>query len=253
MKLERSAFTLIELLVVISIIALLISILLPALTSARENTQMIQCGSNLRQIQTAAIAYQIDSKGYFPYQHGRLRSINGALATGEVVVGSENRGNWFYYLHKHMEENIELFLCPTNYNDSTTVAYDNKNSYAANGVVTMLGKMDFAEPSNLCSFVDEPNFSTRSSLRNAMAFDADPLVDEVWSGWMRFSSSTDITEWPHVQMEGRNYAFMDGHVEFIKGIDITSRKFGLLIDGEDKQEEAVSGYATSGRIGRLIR
>ena len=57
------AFTLVELLVVIGIIALLISILLPSLSKARESSRTVACLSNVRQILTAFQAYTTDSKG----------------------------------------------------------------------------------------------------------------------------------------------------------------------------------------------
>ncbi|MBK8268224.1 MAG: prepilin-type N-terminal cleavage/methylation domain-containing protein [Planctomycetes bacterium] len=57
------AFTLIELLVVISIIALLISILLPALTRGRERARIAYCLSNLRQITSATMMYLADQEG----------------------------------------------------------------------------------------------------------------------------------------------------------------------------------------------
>lgn len=57
MPASRKAFTLIELLVVISIVALLISILLPALGAARDAGRSAQCLSNLRQIGTATYQY----------------------------------------------------------------------------------------------------------------------------------------------------------------------------------------------------
>ena len=62
--LTRRAFTLVELLVVIGIIALLIAILMPALSRSRKHANMIACQSNLRQIGTFLVMYAMDNKGY---------------------------------------------------------------------------------------------------------------------------------------------------------------------------------------------
>ncbi|MEM1355488.1 MAG: prepilin-type N-terminal cleavage/methylation domain-containing protein [Planctomycetota bacterium] len=59
----RRAFTLIELLVVISIIALLIAILLPALGAARDSAKRAQCSSNCRQVGAANTAWATDHRG----------------------------------------------------------------------------------------------------------------------------------------------------------------------------------------------
>src|SRR4051812_35165383 len=64
-----SAFTLIELLVVIGIIALLVGILLPTLSSARESSKAVNCLSNLRQIVLAAQAYAAEGDGRYPIAH----------------------------------------------------------------------------------------------------------------------------------------------------------------------------------------
>jgi prepilin-type N-terminal cleavage/methylation domain-containing protein/prepilin-type processing-associated H-X9-DG protein len=68
-RLLGRGFTLVELLVVIGIIALLISVLLPALNAARERARQSACGSNIRQLVTAALMYAQDNGGTFPQAH----------------------------------------------------------------------------------------------------------------------------------------------------------------------------------------
>ncbi|MEM9418014.1 MAG: prepilin-type N-terminal cleavage/methylation domain-containing protein [Planctomycetota bacterium] len=63
---RRSGFTIIELLVVISIIALLIGLLLPVLSGARQSAQRVTCSSNLRQLGIVMESYTQDFDGVFP-------------------------------------------------------------------------------------------------------------------------------------------------------------------------------------------
>ncbi len=73
MNVKQKGFTLIELLVVISIIALLVGILLPALGAARKSARRMKCASTQRQIATAVISYATDCKGWFPNSIQGLR------------------------------------------------------------------------------------------------------------------------------------------------------------------------------------
>src|SRR4051812_34977458 len=65
----RRGFTLVELLVVIGIIAILISVLLPALNKARMSANDIKCRSNLKQIMQAALFFAGEHHGQLPGNH----------------------------------------------------------------------------------------------------------------------------------------------------------------------------------------
>ena len=79
------AFTLIELLVVISIIALLVALLLPALSAAREQAQRGVCASNFRQMTVGVHAYSVDENGHLPSLMNGWYSLMGLTDRNEHV------------------------------------------------------------------------------------------------------------------------------------------------------------------------
>jgi len=101
----HAAFTLIELLVVISIIALLIGILLPALGAARGTARSAQNLSNLRQIGIAVTNYTAERRDHYP-----MHSSNTSWA--EVTVGSvSTKPRWPDFIYPFIN-NTDIFLSP---------------------------------------------------------------------------------------------------------------------------------------------
>ncbi|MGD0137994.1 MAG: prepilin-type N-terminal cleavage/methylation domain-containing protein [Tepidisphaeraceae bacterium] len=86
----KRGFTLVELLVVIGIIALLISILLPALNRAREQANAVACASNLRQIGGLINIYISENRGYLPYGHAQMKGGFEDWNEGPWVGGAPN-------------------------------------------------------------------------------------------------------------------------------------------------------------------
>src|SRR3954454_23866835 len=111
-----AGFTLVELLVVIGIIALLISILVPALSKAREQSLRVKCLSNVRQLAMVTQMYANDNKMWLPFSSWGQDStypnavVNWLYTPPITEANAYQRletGSFYPYLKTH-----EAYKCP---------------------------------------------------------------------------------------------------------------------------------------------
>lgn len=117
----RPGFTLVELLVVIGIIALLISILLPTLSRARDHANRTKCMANHRQLITAMIMYTQENKGSVPFMNSNAAESGGKFkgpgwlyeynaadsGQGRSKQDDVQRGTLYPFL-----KTVEIYHCP---------------------------------------------------------------------------------------------------------------------------------------------
>lgn len=208
------AFTLVELLVVIGIISVLIAILMPALSKARQQAMVIKCASNLRQIGQGVVMFANDNKFHW------IKNSNGANRWPWELVNDR-------YLPKGSSNiaNTNVFLCPVDTAAPTNPLaqrWEYGGSYGYNGDLNSYapGK-SYANP----SFVGKSLSSVKVPSESVAFWDSlQPLVASGTTGWV-FDRTNWSTRRPDPLRHGGwgNVLFMDGHVTTVRVQDIPSR------------------------------
>jgi len=123
-RLLTAAFTLIELLVVIAIIAILASLLLPALAKAKYSGMRTSCINNIKQQYLSQILYADDSNGKFPFHDDVSPDYHRTAATGAKSIVNAMRGTYV--------KNTRILICPITANGvgRTWLNYANPASFA---------------------------------------------------------------------------------------------------------------------------
>lgn len=218
---RQSGFTLIEVLVVVSIIALLIAILLPSLSKAREQSRRVVCQSNLRQLQHAVVFYLSDNKGIFPPHRTKVK---------EGTKGRDNLGEWAWFQQlERYTKTPEVPHCPTLANhvqeDAGIVwswAYNRLDiGYGYNAWFLGLWNHSPSEQYfGLKSYPWFPEGRVKNPSINILFADANPKNDRQFGGqlWWPFVDGDEGGTGEGINMrrhqKGGNIVFNDGHAEF---------------------------------------
>jgi prepilin-type N-terminal cleavage/methylation domain-containing protein/prepilin-type processing-associated H-X9-DG protein len=236
------AFTLVELLVVVSIIALLVALVFPSLRAARTHTRIITCQTNLSGITKGLIAYALE-RDAFPittdapgtpcsWRYGGWSGSNTSqwksYKSGAYYIPTGQRPLSRYLRHEsHLpdSERMAMFRCPE----------DNRSYRAMIAPALANGKASAYEDIGTSYHLNWHWFETQTSLPDAPSQNSNrdrvPRGERVW--WKYFDRNAarfvaliedpadygfhnESQTWGyHKKFSKHNFAFLDGHTEYI--------------------------------------
>jgi len=236
-------FTLIELLVVISIIAILVAILLPALSRVREQTQRTVCGTQMRQWGIALKTFATDHDNFFPDNRGAAdASFTAGQATdfiNEYLTPLQTLINSPPTVNPNVDLEGNVAFCPTQewhpyvyerpslwppYFNNTLLGYF---YFPYRTAPSALGSTDYSYAGN--EWVTKQTYDTE--------FFQTPILSDMLQSfagsWVDAASGTPYTSHigPTGVPEGSNFLFEDGRVEWRRIEDIGLGALGLGIWG----------------------
>lgn len=239
-RVMKSVFTLIELLVVIAIIAILASLLLPALSKAKDTARKVQCIGNIKQTSIAWAEYAQESNDIIIpaniYRDWRHKLAPYILGTESWSDGGHSLSN------NHGGQPYCVLICPAN---PYTASYSLTTSYRYNYTYSLrTGYSTDRSPDTIWSGSPGGNFPLRlsqikSPSEKVVMSDARAQVStrdgtDYMNSIFVMASATYFPPSYEWHSNGANFLYTDGHAGWVSHSVWDNYMFDLIDDGKDR-------------------
>ncbi len=212
MRCLRRAFTLLELLISLVVLGVLIALISAIMSGTREEARKVQCVTNLRKISAMLLTFVTDNRGAFPLNSDSRRPLNNRMWQQRIHQGAQIEPQLFRCPNVHDHREIEN---PAAHNYYYYFAAFNSTTY---GLSDWLARLDATAPTS--SIPVTRLLQIRSPGRIVMLSERGSILLSP----SRAGVTKNAIPWYGMpkHRDGVNVAFVDGHIEFITGVQVST-------------------------------